>query len=131
MNKNGGNAGQPMAEKILVVDDEENMLRLFKRALGREGYQVACAGSSQAALEMAAGNTFSLAIVDIELPGLDGIGLLQQLKALNRSLPVIVVTAQLAPEKEQQARQSGCAAYFSKPVDIKKLKKMIRSLFAA
>jgi len=120
-----------MAEKILVVDDEENMLVLFKRALGREGYQVACAASSQAALEMAALNAFSLAIVDIELPGLDGIGLMQKLRDLNRRLPVIVVTAQTAPEKERQARASGCAAYFSKPVDIKQLKKTIRTIFAA
>jgi two-component system, response regulator, stage 0 sporulation protein F len=119
-----------MAEKILVVDDEENMLRLFKRALGREGYQVVCAASGQAALEMASRDTFSLAIVDIELPGMDGIGLMKRLRALNQRLPIVVVTAQRNPETEQRAKDSGCTAFFPKPIDIKRFKKIIRSLIA-
>jgi DNA-binding response OmpR family regulator len=117
-----------MAEKILVVDDEANMLALFKRVLCKEGYQIECAESAKAALNLAGKTPFSLAIVDVSMPDMDGIDLLGKLKESDGQMPVIMVTAFPSWEREQRARSLGCAHYLAKPINIKQFKDLIRKL---
>jgi len=120
-----------MVHKILVVDDEPNMLTLLKRVLCKEGYQIECAESGKAALEVVGKNPFSLAIVDVSMPEMNGIDLLGKLKGLNRQMPVIVITASPSWEREQMARSQGCTHYLSKPLMIGQLKDLIKRIFAA
>jgi CheY-like chemotaxis protein len=115
-----------MAYKILVVDDEENMQVLLKRVLGKAGYDVECAGSGAAVLRLAADRPFDLAIVDVCMPEMDGIEVLEKLKAINRQLPVIMISAYPAWGKKQTAERMGCTGYLSKPVDMKYLKELIK-----
>lgn len=117
-----------MAHRILVVDDEENMLALLKRVLCKEGYQIECAQSGEAGLHLAAQSSFSLAIVDVSMPDMDGIDLLEKLKALSRQLPVIMISAFPSWERELKAKDLGCAHYLSKPLDMKQLKDLIREI---
>lgn len=117
-----------MAHKILVVDDEENMLALLKRVLCKEGYQIECAQSGQAGLTLAHESSFSLAIVDVSMPDMDGIDLLEKLKALSRQLPVIMISAFPSWEREQKAMELGCAQYLSKPLNMKQLKNLIKKM---
>ena len=115
-----------MAYKILVVEDEENMRVLFKRVLGKAGYDVECAGSGPAALLLAKNNRFDLAIVDVCMPEMDGIEVLGKLKDINRQIPVIMISAYPSWGKKETAKRMGCADYLSKPVDMKYLKELIK-----
>jgi len=117
-----------MAHKILVADDEANMLVLLGRVLRKEGYHIECAESGAAGFELANESPFSLAIVDVSMPEMDGIDLLRKLKELNGQMPVIMITGFPSWEREQRARKLGCAHYLSKPLNIKHLKELVRNL---
>jgi two-component system alkaline phosphatase synthesis response regulator PhoP len=114
-----------MKHRILVIDDEENMLVLLKRVLGKQGYRVDCARSAESGLERVHRGSCSLAIVDVSLPGMDGIGFVSRLRKMRRDVPVILVTAFPSWEKEQVAKDLGCSGYLSKPLDMKRLKFLI------
>ena len=115
-----------MTHKILVVDDEENMQALLKRVLGKAGYDVECAGSGEAALQLAADRPFDLAVVDVCMPEMDGFVVLVKLKEINRQIRVIMISAYTAWGKKQNAERMGCTDYLSKPLDMKYLKELIR-----
>jgi DNA-binding response OmpR family regulator len=115
-----------MAYSILVVDDEENMLALLDRVLGKEGYHIACANSAQVAMCLAREHSFQLAIVDVFMPELDGIDMLRKLKAMDGDMPVVMMSAFPSWEKEEAARQLGCDDYLFKPLDMKHLKALIK-----
>jgi DNA-binding response OmpR family regulator len=115
-----------MAYSILVVDDEENMLALLERVLGKEGYHIACANSAQLAMHLARRHSFQLAIVDVFMPELDGIDMLKKLKAIHSDMPVVMMSAFPSWEKEEAARQLGCDDYLLKPLDMKHLKALIK-----
>jgi DNA-binding response OmpR family regulator len=115
-----------MEYKILVVDDEENMLALLKRVLGKAGYRVSCADGGKGALQLASERRFHLAIVDVSMPGMDGIEVLRRLKGIDRRLPVIMISAFASWDKEQTARRLGCVDYFSKPLNMKLFKTVVR-----
>jgi len=119
-----------MAYKILVVDDEENMRVLLKRVLGKEGYQVECADLGKTALRLAKDNLFDLAIVDVCMPEMDGLEVLKKLKSINRQLPVVIISAYPSWGRKPAAERMGCAAYLSKPVDMKYLKQLIKKELA-
>ena len=119
-----------MAYRILVVDDEENMRVLLKRVLGKEGYQVECADLGKTALRLAKDNLFDLAIVDVCMPEMDGLEVLKKLKSINRQLPVVIISAYPSWGRKQAAERMGCAAYLSKPVDMKYLKQLIKKELA-
>ena len=115
-----------MTHKILVVDDEENMQVLLKRVLSKAGYDVECAGSGEAALRLAADRSFDLAVVDVSMPEMDGIEVLEKLKAINTQIPVIMISAYPVWGKKQIAERMGCTDYLSKPIDMKQLKELIK-----
>jgi two-component system response regulator (stage 0 sporulation protein F) len=115
-----------MENRVLVVDDEENMLALLKRVLGKAGYRVSCANEGYGALELASKHRFRLAIVDVSMPGMDGIEVLRRLKGIDRELPVIMISAFASWDREQRARSLGCAGYFPKPLNMKHFKRAIR-----
>jgi two-component system NtrC family response regulator len=120
-----------MNPKILIVDDEENMLLLLKKVLGKEGYQIICAASAEQGLEKIGEEAINLAIIDQRMPVINGLNLLQRLKTMDPDLPVIVITAFPSWEKEQEARAMGCLDYLSKPLNLKSLKEIIKNQFIA
>lgn len=82
-------------EKILVVDDEEDILELVRYNLSREGYDIECAETGEIALERAAEKPVDLIVLDLMLPGLDGLEVAKQLKNApkTRHIPIIMLTA--------------------------------------
>ena len=94
--------------------------------LGKAGYNVECAGSGAEALRLAADSSFDLAVVDVCMPEMDGIEVLEKLKVINRQIPVIMISAYPAWGKKQTAERMGCSDYLSKPVDMKYLKELIK-----
>ena len=100
---------------ILVVDDEEIMREILETLLTREGYDVRLASSGADGLELARALPFDAAIVDIMMPGIDGIATLDELKRIDEDLAVIIITAYASVESAISAMKSGAFDYITKP----------------
>jgi two-component system, NtrC family, response regulator PilR len=100
---------------ILVVDDEEIMRDILETLLTREGYDVRLASSGTEGLELARAMPFDAAIVDIMMPGLDGIATLDELKRIDEDLAVIIITAYASVESAISAMKNGAFDYVTKP----------------
>jgi DNA-binding NtrC family response regulator len=113
---------------ILIVDDEENLLLLLERILSKQGYQVATAHNSHEALALAEKRVFQLAILDIKMFPLDGVGLLNEIKSRCPSTEVIMITAYPTVDTRAECLKKGASTYLTKPVDIQELKSTVKNL---
>ena len=100
---------------ILVIDDEEIMREILDTLLSREGYDVRVASSGGEGLELARATPFDAAIVDIMMPGLDGIATLDELKRVDEDLAVVIITAYASVESAISAMKNGAFDYITKP----------------
>jgi two-component system NtrC family response regulator len=108
-------------ETILVVDDEKNYLLVLSEILQDEGYEVLTALGGQEALEIQKSSDLDLILTDMKMPGMDGIELLENIKALDPDLPVIMMTAHGTIDKAVEAMQKGAYSYILKPFDNERL----------
>jgi DNA-binding NtrC family response regulator len=106
--------------RILVVDDEASQRDLLGGILGKEGHEVLAAESGERGLELAQRGV-DLALVDLRLPGMDGIETLEKLKELDPSLEVVIVTAYGSVQTAVSAMKRGASDYITKPVDVEEL----------
>jgi two-component system response regulator PilR (NtrC family) len=100
---------------ILVVDDEDIMREILEKLLTREGYHVRVAASGEEGLEFAKSFPFDAVIVDVMMPGMDGLTLLEELKKLDEELPILMVTAFASVETAIAAMKRGAFDYITKP----------------
>jgi two-component system response regulator PilR (NtrC family) len=100
---------------ILVIDDEEIMREILDALLTREGYQVRLASSGEEGVELAKTVPFDAAIVDVMMPGIDGIATLEELKKIDDDLPVLMITAFASVETAIAAMKRGAFDYITKP----------------
>lgn len=114
-----------MATHILIVEDEEKLARFVELELVHEGYTVSKAGDGRTALEMALANDYSLILLDIMLPGLNGLEVLRRLKP-EKSTPVILLTARDAVMDKVAGLDGGAVDYITKPFAIEELLARIR-----
>jgi len=114
-----------MAVSILIIDDEVVTLNNLKRALQREGYEIFLADSGETGLEVFKQNRPNLALVDLMLPGIDGIEVLKQIKSVEPNTLVIMITAYEIIEKAIEAMKMGAYDYLMKPFKISELKSSI------
>jgi DNA-binding NtrC family response regulator len=107
------------AERILLVDDEEDLLRGLRRTLERRfpGVEVATATRPDEALDLAARQSFDLALLDVMMPGMTGIELLEKLKARDALLSVVMMTAFASVELAVEAIKKGAYDFITKPFD--------------
>ena len=126
-----------MSASILVVDDEPDVADLFRQHFRREvrqgDYVMHFAASGGQALERLAGEIEPELIVilsDINMPGMDGLALLRQIKRRRPDLPVMMVTAYGDDERRRRAAEIGAAEFVTKPVDFEQLKAHLRHLQA-
>jgi DNA-binding NtrC family response regulator len=115
---------------ILIVDDEENLLLLLERILSKQGYQVLTAQNGHDALALAEKRSFQLAILDIKMFPLDGVGLLNEIKNRCPSTEVIMITAYPTVDTRTECMEKGASTYLTKPVDIQELKSTVKSLLS-
>jgi CheY-like chemotaxis protein len=127
-----------MSVSILIVDDEPDVAELFRQHFRREArqgiYVLHFAASGEEALKRLAGEIEPQLIVilsDINMPGMDGLTLLGEVKRLHPDLPVIMVTAYGDDERRRRASELGAAEFVTKPVDFDRLKGQLRQLPAA
>jgi len=108
-------------ETILVVDDEKNYLLVLSAVLEEEGYEVLTTVSGLEALEIQKSSDLDLVLTDMKMPGMDGIELLDQIKAMDPELPVVMMTAHGTVDKAVEAMQKGAYSYILKPFDNERL----------
>jgi two-component system, NtrC family, response regulator len=111
---------------ILVIDDEPNYQIVLSELLREEGFEVYTTSTGENALKMARGTDLDLIITDMRMPGMSGLELLKAFKALNRDLPVIMITAFGEVEKAVEAMQAGGFNYLTKPFNNDELVVSIR-----
>jgi len=107
--------------KILIVDDDPDILIVIRRLLETDGHEGVTAENGMRALELVKLDTFDLIISDLRMPSMDGIALLREIKALKPSLPVILVTAYASIETASESVKLGASAYLFKPFKVKEL----------
>ncbi|SFN01645.1 response regulator [Dokdonella immobilis] len=112
-----------MSQRILIVDDNPVNLKLARSVLEIEGYEVDAAVDAEDALDYLATRSPDLILMDIALPGMDGLTLTRKLKADPRwrGIPVIALTAFAMLADERQALDAGCDGYITKPIDTRQL----------
>ncbi|MBI3610799.1 MAG: sigma-54-dependent Fis family transcriptional regulator [Nitrospirae bacterium] len=105
------------SERILMVDDEPNMLSLFRKVLGKEGYEVVTVSSAEEALKKLEKDWFDLLITDLKMPGTGGLELLKKVKGISSTLPCIVLTAYGTIDSAVAAMKEGAYDYLAKPIN--------------
>lgn len=110
---------------ILIVDDEPDVLLVLGEYLSKEGFKVMTCQSGAQAIEKLKGNKADLALLDMAMPGLNGIETLRELKAIDPQLPTIMITAYRDAEKVVEAFRLGAYDCIFKPFDLKYLRKAI------
>ena len=108
-------------ETILIVDDEKNYPPVLSAVLEEEGFETLMAFSGADALQIITQSDVDLVVTDMKMPGMDGIMLLERVKANNHELPVIMMTAHGTVEKAVEAMQKGAYNYLLKPFDNERL----------
>ncbi|KDR96673.1 two component, sigma54 specific, transcriptional regulator, Fis family [Peptoclostridium litorale DSM 5388] len=115
-----------MRNKILVADDEKNMLWAIKAALKKEDYDIITASDGMEALEKFKENMPQLVILDLKMPGMDGMEALRQIKSISQKVSVIMITAHGSVDSAIEAMKIGALDYISKPFDVEELKITIK-----
>jgi CheY-like chemotaxis protein len=117
---------------ILVVDDNEAGQLLVSTVLQLEGFRVDLAGSSEEVLEGVHARLPDLILMDVQLPGQDGLTLTRQLKAdpATAGIPIVALTAHAMAGDQELALAAGCIGYISKPINTRTLGGQVRELLS-
>ena len=109
-------------KRILVVEDNEMNMQLVEFLLDEGGYAILKANSGEEALTVARnGEPIDLILMDIHLPGVDGLSVVRELKAdaRTKTIPILALTAHAMRGDKDRFLQAGCDGYISKPIDVK------------
>jgi len=115
-----------MSSRVLIVDDEEGIRLLYKEELEEEGYEVELASSGEEALKKLDSGQMDMVLLDIKMPGMDGVEVLRKLKEKYKELPVILCTAY--PHYKQEFGTWASDAYVVKSSDLRELKDKIKDV---
>ncbi len=115
--------------KIMLVDDEERFLSTTKKLLERKGIDVLTATSGLEALEILREHNVHVVILDVKMPGMDGIATLKQIKRQYPMIEVILLTGHATAESAVEGLKSGAADYLMKPTDINELIQKAREAY--
>ena len=115
-------------ERILVVEDNEKNMKLFRDVLVATGYRTLEATTGGEAVDMASEHTPDLVLMDIQLPDLDGVEALHRLRADERTatIPIVALTAQAMRGDRERFLAAGFDGYVSKPVNVRDLVETVR-----
>jgi DNA-binding response OmpR family regulator len=114
--------------RVLIVEDDEKIAAFLERGLVANGYQVSLAESGDDGLELARSTETDLVILDLTLPGLDGLAVLGKLRTSRADLPVLVLTARDALDQKVKALDLGADDYMTKPFALDELLARLRAL---
>jgi len=112
---------KPAKPKLLIIEDEESILQGLADVFVYNGYQVETAVEGNSGLEMALSGDYHLILLDIMLPGLDGFGVCNRIREVDRHLPIIMLTAKTSEEDIIRGLKLGADDYIPKPFSVGQL----------
>lgn len=118
-------------KKILIVDDQYGIRVLLDEVFQKEGYKTFQAPNGKQALAIAQSESPDLVILDMKIPGMDGLEILKRLKELNENIQVIMITAYGELDLIQEAMNNGALTHLTKPFDIDELRKLVGNYLAS
>jgi DNA-binding NtrC family response regulator len=117
-----------MNKTILIVDDEKDFCTVLSDSLSQDRYQVFTALNGKTALQLAKKEKPDLMLLDIKMPGMDGIEVLRKIKKMKKEIVVIMFTAYGTLETARKAMKLGAYDYVTKPVDLFLLKSLVKEV---
>jgi two-component system response regulator HydG len=122
-------SGQPRAH-VLVVDDEPGICRALSRYLAAEGHRVHSVSSGEEALTFVRSERLDVALVDLRLPGMDGMTVLERMRAIRPEMEIVLITAFGGADTAIRAIQQGAYSYVPKPLDLEEIGRLVRRTIA-
>ena len=116
---------------VLLVDDEPEVLRLFRRILSAEGTEILAAGTGAEALAIARQTPLDLVILDVKLPDGSGTEVLRLIRRIDAGVPVIMVTGYGSAETVRASMRLGAFDYLTKPLDNREIRRVAREALAS
>jgi two-component system cell cycle response regulator DivK len=122
-----------MSSRVLVVEDTPANMKLLTVVLAKEGYEVLQARTAEEAISIARAQALDLILMDLHLPGMDGLQATSILKGdeRTRAVPVIAVTAMAMRGDEERVLAAGCDGYMAKPIRYKEFLKLVANVLHA
>jgi CheY-like chemotaxis protein len=119
-----------MGKRILVVDDDENILKLQRTILEQKGFSITTAGGGKEAIEILGREAFDLVLLDVMMPEIDGFAVCRHIKENPRlaEMPVIFLTAKGGGDALQEGFESGAVMYINKPFTANKLITIVNTM---
>jgi DNA-binding NtrC family response regulator len=115
--------------RLLIVDDDEKFLRTAAERLGLKDFDVTTATEGNQALKAAKKGNFDVALVDLKMPGMDGMELLKILKLGHKFLEVVILTGYASIDSAVEATKAGAFGYLEKPYDFEKLLEVLSEAY--
>ena len=120
----------PSVRNILAIDDEPLLLRSLALILQRAGYRVTIAASAREARQHLQADRYDLAFLDLKMPEVDGLTLLNEIHASQPGMPVLILTAHAGPDLAMEAMLKGAHGYLVKPISPEAILARVRTVLA-
>jgi DNA-binding response OmpR family regulator len=116
---------------VLVIDDEPRLLQVIESFLSIEGFEVICSQSAEDGLRLVADRTPDIVVIDINMPGMDGLEVCRRIKSHAPGLPVLIFSGRGSWSDGERSRLAGAGDFVEKPFNLRELAALIRSHIAA
>lgn len=116
--------------KILIIDDEKNILLTVRHALEPKGYEVAAVTTGEETLRLLEQQTFDLLLLDLKLPGIDGMSVLKEVSQKQPQIPVVIISAYGTVGNAVEAMKLGAIDFLEKPFSPEELRETVRRILA-
>ena len=117
-------------QRVLVIEDQEDLAALYEQALGKEGYEVSKAYTGEEGFALFEDNGADAVVLDMTLPEMHGVQALRAIRGMNANVPVVVVTGETDNEIRRQCERLGVQQYLSKPADYRDIMDALRRALA-
>ena len=117
-----------MNKKILIIDDEKNIRLTLKSCLDEEGFEIDIAINGEEALKKILSNNYDLVLLDLKMPGIDGMEVLKEIRKKGNEVNVIIMTAYGTVEKAVEAMKLGAIDFLGKPFTPEEIRKIVKSV---
>jgi DNA-binding response OmpR family regulator len=114
--------------KILLVDDEKEFISALAERLKLRGFEVETSPDGEKGLTMIRSQAFDIVVIDLMMPGMNGLEALAEIKRIRPELPVILLTGHGSDKEGMEGKRLGASEYLIKPVDIKELIRTITTI---
>jgi len=114
-----------MTEKVLLVDDEEEFVETLAERMRNRGMDVETSTSGRDALDLIDEDSFDVVVLDLKMPGMDGLEALARIKKRRPEIQVVLLTGHATVEKSVEAMKQGALEFLEKPIDLSKLAEVI------